>query len=290
MVQHRDRFEFNENFLNLVAHHSSSCRFVEFMLESELERLRAGAPFYSDPDDDDDGGTLKGMSCVDECTSEAMSRTASVGRASFTMRPSVSQSVSAPIPTSSSTVRPMPRIGGGIAPSPPTTPRHAALTGGPGHKTLTPAHAAAGGNQTMATSTPDGCSSLAPPHAETASISSSSADASTAAVAAYPFFHSLYSYFKYYSNQTPRFHNPYFIDRQDYKVCFQFSAYCISIYSTRAFSILYVLYTHCIILYFLILVIRLIANPRRVYTRVIRKVMRQLKIGKRYKKQTKYFK
>ena len=219
MVQHRDRFEFNENFLNLVAHHSSSCRFVEFMLDSELERLRAGAPFFSDADDDD-GGTLKRLSYFDDA-SDAMSKTAPIGRVSNSMRPSVCQSASAP----TSTVKPMSRIGGGIAPSPPTTPRHAAASGGP--KTLTPAHTAAGVNQTVATSTPDGRSSLAPPHAETASISSS-CDASTAAVAAYPFFHSLYSYFKYYSNQTPRFHNPYFIDRKDYKVCIHFSAYCIS--------------------------------------------------------------
>ena len=213
MVQHRDRFEFNENFLNLVAHHSSSCRFVEFMLDSELERLRAGAPFYTD-EGDDGSATLRGLSSVDE-VSDAISRTASVGRGSIATRPSVSQSVSAP----TSTVRPMSRIGGGIAPSPPTTPRHTALSGAPAQKTLTPAHAAGGANQLTATSTPDGRAALAPPHAETASICSSSADASTAAVAAYPSFNSLYSYFQYYSNQTPRFHNPYFIDKKDSKVC-----------------------------------------------------------------------
>lgn len=209
-MQHRHLFEFNEQFLNLLAHHSTSCRFVEFMLDSELERLRAGAPFFSDIDDDG-GGTL--VAGIEECSPDQVIsnsiRVSTLVRTSSANRPSVSQSVSAP---------PNVKLG---ATSSPNTPRHAAPIAD-GSKKLSVAHSASGGQQTvntLTTSTPDGRPPFLSPVPETVSLSSASADASATAIAAYPIFHSLYSYFKYYSNQTPRFHNPYYIDKMGNKVC-----------------------------------------------------------------------
>lgn len=195
-----------------MAHHSTSCRFVEFMLDSELERLRSGAPFFSDTDEDG-GCTLRpGLAGIEECSTDTSSlqipmptKTLPAGMRVTAFKPGAGVS----------------HTGGGAPASPPTSRVRPTVATAGGPKLL-----AGAANQTTSSSASKnvtdgaGHSTLQAPAPETASIGSVSADTSTAAVAAYPNFQSLYSYFKYYSNQTPRFHNPYFIARKDEsKVC-----------------------------------------------------------------------